>query len=113
MVRHGERSDNSPLEQERDKIVYRWDPPLTDHGIRQAHETGKHLLKKIQELQAKFVVIESSPFVRSMQTAAAIAKEIGVKEIQANFQYCEWLKTNYFPDDDPLDKLTISKMESG
>ena len=48
-----------------------------------------------------------------MQTAAAIAKEVGVKEIQANFQYCEWLKTNYFPDDDPLDKLTISKMESG
>jgi hypothetical protein len=48
-----------------------------------------------------------------MQTAAAIAKEVGVNEIHANFQYCEWLKKNFYPDGDPLDKLIICKMESG
>jgi len=58
---------------------------LTEHGIKQAHVTGQHLLKMIQELKLKFVCIESSPFVRSMQTAAAIAKEIGVTEIFANY----------------------------
>jgi len=40
--------------------------------------TGKFLSKYLKDNNYEMVVIESSPFVRSMQTAAAIAKEIGL-----------------------------------
>ena len=43
MVRHGERCDNSELEEERLRVTNREDPPLTKLGVAQAHVAGKHL----------------------------------------------------------------------
>jgi broad specificity phosphatase PhoE len=42
-IRHGERADNSCLQHEQQKIIFEWDPPLTNHGELQALETGKYL----------------------------------------------------------------------
>lgn len=55
-------------------------------------------------------MIESSPFLRALETAAAIAKEIGVNQINTNYLYCEWLKKQFFPDGSPLENLEICQM---
>ena len=41
----------------------------------------------------KTILIESSPFLRCLQTAAAFAKEIGVTEINTNYLASETLLT--------------------
>lgn len=53
------------------------------------------------------IIIESSPFVRCLQTAVCIAKELGVEEVRVNYLYCEWLKGKFFPDGCPLEDLII------
>lgn len=45
MVRHGERCDNSPAEDEKSRVELQWDPPLTQAGREQARLTGVHLLE--------------------------------------------------------------------
>lgn len=68
------------------------------------------MLKTLHKLKVGFLVIESSPFLRSLQTAAAIATEIGIDQISVNYSYSEWLKSKWYPDGDPCDKLTILQM---
>jgi hypothetical protein len=43
VIRHGERSDNSHLKNELDKIEIACDPPLTDFGLKQARITGQYI----------------------------------------------------------------------
>ena len=45
VIRHGERSDNSNLKSELDKIEIACDPPLTDFGSEQARITGQYINK--------------------------------------------------------------------
>jgi len=44
------------------------------------------------------IVIESSPLLRTLETAAAIAHELGVNEITTNYRVFEWLKKDFFPE---------------
>lgn len=64
------------------------------------------------------MVIESSPFLRCMQTASATAKLLNVKEICVNFNLSKWLrmkKRKYISENvetgcehaHPLEKLLI------
>lgn len=111
LVRHGERADDLSLE-EKIEFECNWDPPLTNFGKEQAAETGKHLRNFLQENNFELVVIESSPFLRSMQTAAGIAQSLGVKSIKVNYVYSEWLKLQFYPEGNPIGKLTIETLNA-
>ena len=83
-VRHGERADRVPTPP---PIELASDPqltetgmtsPLSNSGIEQAHRTGvkisEILLSEFKEVPQ--IVIYSSPFLRCMQTAAGIRREL-------------------------------------
>eukprot|EP00467_Chlorarachnion_reptans_P012023 CAMPEP_0114524910 /NCGR_PEP_ID=MMETSP0109-20121206/22117_1 /TAXON_ID=29199 /ORGANISM="Chlorarachnion reptans, Strain CCCM449" /LENGTH=695 /DNA_ID=CAMNT_0001706405 /DNA_START=120 /DNA_END=2207 /DNA_ORIENTATION=+ len=70
LVRHGERLDHINPEW-RVKATNPFDSPLSDNGIQQARETGIRLRsERVHEIIA-------SPFLRTLQTAIQIAKEVG------------------------------------
>ena len=73
-IRHGERCDNSFDPEEIARIEFPWDPPLTHAGEAQARMTGDYLKKILQDHGYEYIVIESSPWIRTLQTAAAIAQ---------------------------------------
>ncbi len=53
------------------------------------------------------VVIECSPFIRTVQTASLIAKEIGYsKPIKVQYRFCEWLNTMIFQEN-PFPTLNV------
>ena len=57
------------------------------------------------------MVIDSSPFLRCIQTASAIADYIGVSTVNINYLACEYLKQEYFPDGDPIGNLLVETMQ--
>ena len=54
------------------------------------------------------VIIETSPFLRCMETAAAIAKELNVEEITVNYKWGEIMKYGIFPYGSPIAKLIVN-----
>lgn len=76
-IRHGERADLAP--EKGVEYDVRCDPPLTPLGVTQVEETGIYLKRYIEENKFDEVVIECSPFIRTVQTAAIIAKAVGHK----------------------------------
>ena len=86
VIRHGERVDHIPNYNPKD-IPNQDDPSLTDFGFEQAKLTGKYLREYFNEQGLKFdkVIIETSPFIRTMQTASQIAKELNVPSITLNW----------------------------
>ncbi|KAL4479619.1 hypothetical protein ABPG72_004215 [Tetrahymena utriculariae] len=129
-VRHGERADRLPKKNpERKSIQILYDPHLSSKGVKQAEETGKFIIKKIDEyaksqqgleeikdqedIQA---IIISSPFLRAIQTSFAIAKNL--KKIYQNTIFlqedvCEWLSVHdyqNFPLDTILYRSRLSEM---
>ena len=82
LVRHGERTDHKG-QPTPNKI----DPSLTEYGFEQGAITGKFLKKYFDGEGLTFdeIIIETSPFIRCMQTAKQIALELNVKTIQINF----------------------------
>ena len=91
MIRHGERGDSVPGFRYKNKV----DPPLTPLGVQQAHDTGIFLKKFITEKGFKFdkIIVCSSPFLRCMMTAAQIANQLGVDNVQINYTASECLTT--------------------
>ena len=90
-VRHGERCDWTTEY----KHLYKgnYDGQLTPKGRIQAKETGQFLKKYLETIQPLTkVIIECSPFVRVMATAAIIAVELGLQNIpvEINYQYSEF-----------------------
>ena len=82
LIKHGEREDYSK-QTGVDKYKLKQggiDPILTDLGHQQAIETGQFLRKYLQDVEAKDgkrfdkIVVHSSPFVRTMSTAARICQ---------------------------------------
>ena len=81
MIRHGERCDAT----EKYYKLYKnnGDACLTPTGWKQAAETGEAMKKTIADIEAEMgkpfdeVIIQSSPFVRVMGTAARVAKALG------------------------------------
>ena len=84
------------------------DPPLTKLGLSQAHVCGQHLRKYLERAGYDLVLIEASPFLRCMETAAAIAKELGLPEVNVNYRCAEWLKKKFFPCGTPVPDLVIN-----
>eukprot|EP00468_Gymnochlora_sp_CCMP2014_P012793 CAMPEP_0167745576 /NCGR_PEP_ID=MMETSP0110_2-20121227/3226_1 /TAXON_ID=629695 /ORGANISM="Gymnochlora sp., Strain CCMP2014" /LENGTH=176 /DNA_ID=CAMNT_0007630229 /DNA_START=1147 /DNA_END=1674 /DNA_ORIENTATION=- len=72
LVRHGERLDHiNPAW--RTRAANPFDSPLSDNGVQQAKETGIRLQsERIHQILA-------SPFLRTLQTAVEIAKQVGAK----------------------------------
>ena len=58
------------------------------------------------------IVIESSPLLRTLETAVAIAKELQVNQITVKYQIFEWLKDEMFPDGSPVDTMLFTKTQS-
>ena len=102
ILRHGERADWAGVPYPNDV-----DPPLTDEGMVQAAKAGENLKACFEKYKLKFdkIVIETSPFIRTMMTASQIARELGVSTITINFQASEVL-TEY--DCDPMDKIEFA-----
>ena len=108
LIRHGERADRVwPLKVQFDN---EFDPPLTELGIKQAQGTGKYLANYLKKNGLSFdkVMVESSPFVRTLMTAGQIAPYLGVSEIQVNYQLSEALDTDCF-NSDPMPHLDLVK----
>lgn len=64
------------------------------------------------------IVIEASPFLRTMQTAATFAKVLGVKSIKLNCLLAKWMrsknrsKEEKEADFNPFNHLLVAKMEN-
>ena len=84
-MRHGERAD-CVAKVEGAPQVYEsttaHDPALTAVGLTQADEAGVHFKKRIAEVQRLYgvtfdeILVESSPFLRCLQTASKVAKQL-------------------------------------
>lgn len=87
-VRHGERGDRSLLEKEKENVKLYFDPHLTELGVVQAVFTASEIKTRIlafeAELESKGLgsgkkitpVILVSPFIRTIQTAYHIARNL-------------------------------------
>ncbi len=73
-VRHGERLDQVGTLPPGHKIDFKFDPPLTDEGKKQAEKaadlTKQYLIQKGYGLDAKTTFI-TSPHIRTLQTCAS------------------------------------------
>eukprot|EP00746_Dinoflagellata_sp_MGD_P012663 gnl/MRDRNA2_/MRDRNA2_127072_c0_seq1.p1 gnl/MRDRNA2_/MRDRNA2_127072_c0~~gnl/MRDRNA2_/MRDRNA2_127072_c0_seq1.p1 ORF type:complete len:579 (-),score=61.92 gnl/MRDRNA2_/MRDRNA2_127072_c0_seq1:587-2323(-) len=83
VVRHGERAD-SILSETGDGWIgtqdfqdFPVDPPLSQHGLVQAHQVGKYLAGLAAEHGEGFQIVVSSPYKRCVQTAVEICKTLG------------------------------------
>lgn len=82
-VRHGERGDLSPSEEEKSNVELYFDPHLTVFGSMQSKLTGNALQKLIDDYQLSIgsskkmiPIILASPFLRTIQTAYHIASAL-------------------------------------
>ena len=74
--------------------------------------TGQYLKEYLRRGNYERVVIESSPLLRTLETAAAIAHELGVTEITVRYNWFEWLKDEFFPEGCPVEEMTFVKTQS-
>ena len=95
IVRHGERADQSPLDEEKKLISVKTDVHLTKVGHDQAHKTGHMIAKKLEELkkegsidQDAKVILLSSPYYRTLQTARMVAEGLD-NDIHSNTLFVE------------------------
>jgi broad specificity phosphatase PhoE len=87
-----------------------YDPPLTQTGTAQAHQTGaaiKDALPHAPETSpsvssSRRIVIHTSPFLRCVQTAVALASGLEEKVLlRVDAWLGEWLTPDYYTDIDP------------
>ena len=103
-IRHGERADLAP---EKDvQYDVKCDPPLTPLGVTQVEETGHFLKRYVEQHGFEEVIIECSPFIRTVQTAAIIAKAIGKSKVRVQYKYHEWLHPAFY-DNNPMEDLYL------
>ncbi|KAJ5073391.1 phosphoglycerate mutase family protein [Anaeramoeba ignava] len=89
IIRHGERIDDVDENWEK-TAKNKYDPTLTENGKQQAFKTGKRLKNESISL------IFSSPFLRCLQTAKAVADQINL-EINCEQGLSEFINKNWFP----------------
>lgn len=100
LARHGSRQDFVDPDWHQ-TAVRPHDPPLSDEGRIQAGQLAHRL--ETEGINAIF----SSPFLRCIQTAAAVAERLGLP-IHVEPGFSEWLNPDWFPAAPqilPLDKL--------
>ena len=83
IVHHGEREDDSTNKKRSSAIGY--DPSLSEIGEEQARLTGRYILEKYlfkenSHMKDNLKII-SSPFLRTLQTAANIAQDVNCQRI--------------------------------
>jgi broad specificity phosphatase PhoE len=79
VVRHGHRKDqdkSSKWKESEEARLHPYDSPLTDVGIEAAKKVGESLNASADVAKWKLVI--SSPYIRCIQTAAEIARIVGV-----------------------------------
>lgn len=102
-VRHGQRADD-PCCNDSLSIELEFDPPLSKHGIAQAHVSGKYLKEAIANLErisgeTKKIIILSSPFLRCIQTAIFLSNSLDnfhKNTIYINDEISEIQKSKFF-----------------
>lgn len=121
MIRHGERADNVRFEELGVEVENMLDPPLTPLGWRQAADTGHFLKEYFENNGYTEVIIETSPFLRTMQTASTVAKILGVKNMKINYILAKWMRVKDSALDfqqkitsslNPYDNLLIGRVHS-
>ena len=97
VVRHGEKTDIAGTKEGNHEVIEnRDDPPLTKLGQSQAKKTGEYLKYILAQFEAttgrKFdhIILESSPMLVCIETAAQIAKALDMKKVTLNYRYSEW-----------------------
>jgi broad specificity phosphatase PhoE len=106
LVRHGERCDQVKNKAERARIQSKIEPPLTKKGVEMSVETGKFLTWQIQKLIDEKVIspspkitILTSPFMRCIETATHILRNLNVGEIDQTIHFengvCELLDPSF------------------
>jgi len=80
LIRHGDRWDYSHPEWKKSSPKRPGDPSLSDLGFAQARATGRHLAKVLKEdnFDVSQLVVISSPFLRTLQTANEIVAQIEI-----------------------------------
>ena len=58
------------------------------------------------------ITIECSPFIRTMQTSARIAKELNIAEININYVYREWLGTYLHGNESPMPHIWFKNLNA-
>ena len=97
-MRHGERADFVQADSENappydNKIDH--DPPLTAKGIKQASHAGLYIKDHLQAIEKEYgikfdeVQIQSSPFLRCLQTSSRIAQALSIKSIKVDYLMSE------------------------
>ena len=95
-----------PFELPRFHIESLLDPPITINGVNEARVTGEFLKKHFETNHYNFdkVIIECSPFLKCIMTAAHLAPVLGVEEITVNYQATDFLAKPTF-EQDPMPEL--------
>ena len=91
IIRHGERADFAGIDPESVNFDNKDDPPLTPHGQNLAAKTGTALAPQLGLIGDNFdeIIIESSPFVRCIQTASQISSKLGINKLTINWTASE------------------------
>ena len=114
IVRHGAREDDSSSKKRRSEVTY--DPALSRLGEEQSRITGRYFANTYLSVKnstpAKHVKILASPFLRTLQTAVIIARELNIKGIQVWDPLCEELSDDIF-DSFPLPKINYYSKSNG
>ena len=115
-IRHGERADYASREGLPTldfEIPY--DACMTIRGEEMMVATAQRLLTLIPDLQTRNVFIYSSPFLRALQSAGILIKELGLEEktrIESTNYLAEELKTEFFDHDPQITLLSRTKPHS-
>ena len=105
IMRHAQRADCH--KGTFDNWLVEKDPPLTPEGQKQAYFAGQYLKEYFEMNNMKFdkIIIETSPFIRCVQSASNIASVLGVPEVEINFMIGEHLYARDFAEFDPIPTL--------
>ena len=105
IVRHGAREDHDGYPNRKRKSEIKQDPALSGLGEDQSRMTGRYFAEKYLSKQnyakRSNIRVISSPFLRTLQTAVNIAREINCQRIQVWDPICEELGSDIF-DSFPL-----------
>jgi broad specificity phosphatase PhoE len=99
-LRHGARLDQFDPEWHLSSPTP-YDPPLTTRGVAQARQTGSAIKDSLPRSKHR-IILHTSPFLRCIQTALALAA--GVEEkvlLRIDAWLGEWLTPDYYTDIDP------------
>ena len=101
VIRHAQRADH--FGDQYGNHIVKPDPPLTPIGVEQSKFAGQYLAEFFAKNDMKFdkIIIETSPYMRCIQTAAWIATKLNVDEVEVNLCAQEHMSERDFPDGDP------------